>query len=760
MSWRPPLALRMALSTLVVTLAIIALIGGGAAWFSYQTETDRLASELVEIRENNLPVLAKAVWDLAEDRQALIMDAVLAHDHLLSAVIEHDGIQDYYGNVHADQQRHGELQTFSLQHDGQEVGTLTLQVDREAVVDEAIGHALTILAITAVPCLLAALAILLLFERQVARHLSGLADTVPTLGLTDDTSAIAYGRAAPSRGDGDELDRLLAAILAMHRNLNREAAQRVEAELALQRSEANYREIFSAIGDAAILHSADPAAVVMCNPAACQLYGYQEDELIGKSIADLSPDDEAYAPVMAERQIDRAMERGEAMFEWQALRKDGSRVWVEVLLRPCEIAGQPLVLAMVRDITERIEAAEQLRQMQKMDSIGQMTGGLAHDFNNMLGAINGGADMLMTMARPGSDMTTYIELIRKAGNQAADLTAKMMAFARKDTYQRAAVMASPLLDDAVTLVERSIDKSIRVQQVWSHPGDLVVIGDRGALQNVIVNLCLNARDSMPDGGELALRTQVRTLDSSACEASPFDLTPGVFLAIEVADTGCGMSSAVVERAFEPFFTTKPAGKGTGMGLAAVYGTVSGHGGSIVIDSEEGRGTTMTVLLPAGSGAEPGDHSEPELVSLGEGCLLLVDDEDTVRRVAQGMLGSLGYLVVSAASGSEAVSMFEGDPEAFDLVILDMIMPGMSGAETFRALREIRPEVPVLICSGYAQDDQIASLNGERRVGFARKPLGLNDLAEAVANALAGRDPSGTDIQPASGKHAPAATSKE
>lgn len=393
------------------------------------------------------------------------------------------------------------------------------------------------------------------------------------------------------------------------------------------------------------------------------------------------------------------------------------------------------------EITERkrlearqLETQLQLAHSRKMDAIGQLAGGIAHDFNNMLTGIMGAADVLDTI-RAGDpvarEMTSTILL---AAERAAQLTSKLLAFGRKTPLQLAPVAVDRILDDAVTLLTRTIDKACDINVV-REAKNTTVQADPSLLQNIFLNLGVNAAHAMPDGGRLTISTRNVELDESYCSASRFDLTPGAYLEVEVRDTGCGIAPENLPRVFEPFFTTKEQGKGTGLGLAAVYGSVLDLHGSVSVYSEVGVGTAFTLHLPLCSEVEAPATGSASIIP-GSGCVLVIDDEEFIRRTAQAMLERMGYSVIVAENGAVGVECFAAHRSEVRLVLLDLIMPVLSGRETFKRLREIDPTVTVVVSSGFSKDSELSELRAQGVAGFLRKPYRLSELSQVLAEVRA------------------------
>jgi len=383
------------------------------------------------------------------------------------------------------------------------------------------------------------------------------------------------------------------------------------------------------------------------------------------------------------------------------------------------------------------EAQQQLVQAEKMSAIGQLAGGIAHDFNNLLVGILGCADLLQLGAGSAEDRARYAGVIGQAARRAADLVQQLLSFSRAGSGERRVIDVHSLVREVVGVLQATIDPRIRIETVLAaEPAS--VRGDPSELQSALLNLGVNARDAMPEGGKLTFATEVRTLDAEACRRRSHPLSPGRYLALSVSDTGTGMDDTVRARLFEPFFTTKGPGKGTGLGLAAVYGMVGACQGAIAVQTAPGKGSRFELLLPLVDEAANAPRLPAPAAVPGRGTLLLVDDEPLVRNLAGEMLAGLGYEVILAGDGRQALRRWDERGGAIDLVILDVVMPGMGGAELLAELRRREPDVAVLLCSGHPLEDDVSQLRRAGASDFLQKPFTVAALSQAVAALLAQR----------------------
>ncbi len=502
-----------------------------------------------------------------------------------------------------------------------------------------------------------------------------------------------------------------------------------------ERAEARALRLATAIEQAAeAIAITDPDGIVTyINPAFEHATGFPDVESRGRNIRELLGDEVA---VPLER---RAEEHLTTYDSWKkkitSVRKDGSLVELDLTVSPVRGPGDEVAnyTYVGRDITQEAALEEQLRQSQKLEGIGLLAGGVAHDFNNILTGILGYANMLEPDAAPGSTMQEGLHVIQQAAERAAELTKQLLSFARRGKRQNITVDLNSTILEIVSLLTRTINKNITVTEHFD-TDQATVLGDPGQLQQIVLNLAINGRDAMPQGGRLTFRTRRQRLNAEQLMAHP-GAKPGVFVALSVSDTGVGIEKKNLRRIFEPFFTTKDVDKGTGMGLAMVYGIVKAHQGFIDVESDIGKGTTFTVYVPA-TDVVPATAHPADLPHRGHGRILVVDDEEVVRKLAREMLRRAGYDVVTASGTTEAVTWYRAHPREADLVIIDMVMPGKDGQECFKALKAIDPAVRAILSTGYGLDGHAQDTLDAGMVGYVQKPYHMEDLVTAVADALA------------------------
>jgi PAS domain S-box-containing protein len=473
------------------------------------------------------------------------------------------------------------------------------------------------------------------------------------------------------------------------------------------------------------------------SPSSAAILGYQPDEMVGHSAAEfLYPDD-----LEGTRHEMRLARRGQVMrnFECRYIHKDGRIVtlaWTGVWSEPDH---QHFFIG--RDMSRRIALEQQLRQAQKMKAVGQLTGGIAHDFNNILTVITGMVEALSEAVKTDPILAEMVKSIEEAAERGAQLTQRMLAFARKQPLQPRPIDLNDIVTRMVAMLQRTLGEDIAVKTVLAN-GLWPAQADPFQLEDAIVNLAVNARDAMPTGGELAIGTSNIHLDEHYA-AHNVEVAPGDYV-VALADTGVGMPPEVIEHAFEPFFTTKDVGRGTGLGLSMVYGFVTQSRGHVRIASEIGRGTSIMLYLPKATteGAAPDiPESAVEPMTDGRETILIVEDDAAVRKVAATILKRIGYQVWQAEDGKSALDILQTGI-AIDLLFTDLIMPnGMSGQDLMRTARERRPDLKVLFASGYSEQFIAGRGVADHGIPLLSKPYRKQQLAQAIRKALDGPGPS-------------------
>jgi PAS domain S-box-containing protein len=512
------------------------------------------------------------------------------------------------------------------------------------------------------------------------------------------------------------------------------ALERGRVEAALRSSEDRFRSIVGAISEGIFLVDGETGEFAEVNPPGCAMFGFRRDELIGQNLRSLSASPELLTG--ARTWVEQAVSSGQPRrLDWRCRRKDGEVFWAELSIQVATIDARPMVLAIVRDLTERRMIEEQLRQAQKIEAIGQLTGGIAHDFNNLLGVIIGNLDLLRETRTNDQELSELSGDALEAALRGADLTRRLLAFARRQPLQPQTLDLNELVDGTVRLLRRVLGENIEVRTGFEENTCRVRV-DRNQLEAALTNLATNARDAMPGGGRLTISTGRRCLDTDYAERQP-DVTPGHYAIIEVTDTGVGMLEEVRARIFEPFFTTKDTGKGTGLGLSMVFGFLKQSGGHVSVYSEAGLGTTFRLYLPLASG-EVSMASDTQRVDhlIGKGeTALVVEDDTPIRRIVVRYFRELGFDVIEAKNATEAISRLEA--EKIEILFTDVVMPGaIDGVELARVAADRWPGLTVVLTSGFPQtrlDDGLT----QARFRLLSKPYRKAELAQILREELRG-----------------------
>ncbi|MBD3346272.1 MAG: response regulator [Chitinivibrionales bacterium] len=391
----------------------------------------------------------------------------------------------------------------------------------------------------------------------------------------------------------------------------------------------------------------------------------------------------------------------------------------------------------IKELDEKRKLAEQYRHSKKMEAIGLLAGGVAHDFNNLLSGISGFANLIKRKYGESDErLQRYIDPIIQASDRGAELTSQLLAFARKGKYQLLDINIHEIIESVIKLLSRTIDKRIVINTELNAQSP-VIRGDPSQVQNAVLNMCLNSRDAMPEGGDLIVRTDDAYIDLDHANRKVYRMEPGNYLFLTISDTGAGMDEETRARMFEPFFTTKESGKGTGLGLAGVYGCVKSHNGYIEVESVLNKGTCIKTYFPAVKGplkvAEIKKRSED--IIKGKGKILVVDDEEVVRDVSREILSDMGYAVTTCNDGREAVEYYSKHYSDIDLAIIDMIMPGMAGFDCFRELKKIDPAIKVIIATGYSIAEDTQKIVTRGISGFIQKPFEATELSQMISEIL-------------------------
>ena len=542
----------------------------------------------------------------------------------------------------------------------------------------------------------------------------------------------------------DDLKRLVDQSYDTSRLLSSELSVRRGVEKSLEESKKWFRTILDSVNDAVLVHDAKTGELLDVNMRTCDLYGYSREETLQKGLMCMISNVGTYDHAHALEHIHQVASDHPVTFEWHARHKSGRLFWVEVSLRAAELLGKACVLASARDITDRKIAEEhrkkvelQMQHTQKLESLGVMAGGIAHDFNNLLMTILGNADMALMDMSPGASSRGNLNEIIKASRRAADLCSQMLAYAGKGRFVIRNVDLNEMISGMNKMLEMSVSKKavLRFNYGLNLPP---VLADTTQLQQIVMNLVINASEAIGD------REGVITVSTGKLQCDPAyfqdaltggERDGGDYVFMEVRDTGSGIKSEDILKIFEPFYTTKFTGRG--LGLAAVQGIVNSHKGAMKVFSKEGSGTNFTILLPAVAGScVPAEVCQlHEGGGVRRGTVLLVDDDESVRVMTDKMLKALGYDVITADDGEQAVEIVRSGTTHISCILMDLNMPKMNGEEAYREIHRLDKALPVIISSGYAEQEIAEQFMGKGAVGVIQKPYQMLALRHKIDETL-------------------------
>jgi two-component system cell cycle sensor histidine kinase/response regulator CckA len=501
------------------------------------------------------------------------------------------------------------------------------------------------------------------------------------------------------------------------------------AKQILKDQDRKFRLLFEEHPQPMWVFNAETRRFLEANQAAADLYGYSVEEFRSMTLNDLQPADEVQRFLA---QLQNSSKTVPAT--WRHRTKSGRAVDVELAVHDIQYGGKNVQLAVLMDVTGRRELEEQLRQAQKMEAVGMLAGGVAHDFNNLLTIINGYTQLILNTLRPDDPNRHSAEQVMKAGERAAALTNQLLAFSRRQVLQLKVLDLNRAVSSLSMMLQRLIGEDIDLR-LELRPETGRVNADAGQLEQVLMNLAVNARDAMPKGGTLTIETANIDLDESYA-GRHIAVKPGPYVLLAVSDTGSGMDEATKQRLFEPFFTTKPPGKGTGLGLSTVFGIVKQSGGSLEVYSEPGRGSSVKIYFPRiDQPISVEAAGRKRQLNRGTETILLVEDDEMVRNLVHETLEREGYKVIGAADPLEAQRIAEGHRGKIQLLITDVVMPRLSGKELAKALVERRPDMKVLYMSGYTDSAIVNSGILQKEVAFLQKPFTPSALAAKVRDVL-------------------------
>jgi len=546
----------------------------------------------------------------------------------------------------------------------------------------------------------------------------------------EDIDALIYtiDRALEKRKLRLDINKKTEELAKANEELRIEIGERNRAEDAFRKSEEKYRILVENASDAIFIIQDE--TIKFPNPKANAMMGYSSEELAGIPFIDLIHPDDRDMVFDVLKRVFRGDEVPSA-YSLRMINKAGEALWVQLNVVFLSWEGQPAGLSILRDITQQKKLESQLLQARKMEAIGTLAGGIAHDFNNLLMGIQGNASLILMDIDSSSPHYEQLEKIEQYVQDGADLSRQLLGFARKGKYEVKLINLNEAIEQNYTMFGRT-KKEVTIhrkfqQDIWA------VKGDMGQIGQVLMNLYINAWDAMPRGGNLYLMTENVILDEDFGER--YQLVSGNYVKLSVTDTGVGMSEETKTRVFEPFFTTKGMGRGTGLGLASVYGIINNHNGIINVYSETDKGTTFNIYLPASEKHAEKKARLPKEKLKGSETILLVDDEDMILDAEKQMLEILGYNVLTGGSGKAAIEIYKKNQRQIHMAILDMIMPDMGGGAVYDEMKKMNPDVKVLLSSGYSIEGEATEILARGCNGFIQKPFTINKLSHEIREIL-------------------------
>ena len=536
----------------------------------------------------------------------------------------------------------------------------------------------------------------------------------------DGTTVSCIVTATAFRGPGGELVGIVEDF--------KDITDRKHAEDALRESEVRFRTQFDLSPQAIAFTEVSAGRLIDVNQNFCELTKYTKEEVLGRTTTEcMFYSKEDRAVFLKELQGSGEI-RG---LEMDFRAKDGSILNTLMFAKLVQITGETLILSIFVDLTDRKRLEVKLQQAQKLEAIGTLAGGIAHDFNNLLMGIQGLVSLMVMDIDSNHPHYERLQKIEKQIKSGARLTSHLLGYARKGKYEVKSVDLNQLLKEASETFGRT-RKEIIIHPELSE-GLFAIEADPGQIEQVLLNLFVNAADAMPGGGNLNLTTM--NITHKDMTGKLYHPKPGDYVLITVADTGIGMDKETMERIFDPFFTTKEMGRGTGLGLASAYGIIKGHGGYIDVDSKKGQGSTFSIYLPASKRRAQEAVKTVERLTKGTGTVLLVDDEEVIIEVGKELLKTMGYRVLIAKDGEEAIAIYKKHLDDIDIVVLDMVMPNMGGGEAYDRMKEINPDIKVLLSSGFSIDGEASEILARGCSGFIQKPFTMKELSGRVSKIL-------------------------
>lgn len=720
---------RVTLLVLLITtfFSLITLILIG--FNNYQQEIRNIDTRISEIENGQLTTLQDAVWLLNKTQIEEQLNSLSRLQHMAQVKLILPERTIFVGQMEKDIFREVK---FSLKNERWGIlGTLHLSFSKESIYNQIFSDLKTAALYLIAPLILSVFSVSLIFWLIITRRLYDLLAFIQSLNVNNLDSDFSFRKLLFRNGKKDELDQLLSAINEMRYQVNTEMQNRLLTEDKLRESRNNYRMLFDNTPETQFIHDGETGRILDVNQEVFSMFGYTKEEALKLSIEDLTYVDDEHNLKQAIKELHKTLVTGKNLIEWPAKKKMGQMFWVEINMSTFTQNNKKYILASVRDINENKNSEEKIRHYQKMDTIGQMAGGVAHDFNNILTGILGAAELLSPLLKRPKEQK-FLKIIQGSAGRASGITQKLLSFTRLSRQNYTPQNVIPILENCIDLLDHTIDKKIRIIKNFK-ADNTNVMGDAGDLQNIFLNLGINGAQAIKKTGEIEFSCKNIYLDSAFFHRNALPDDKGDFIQISIRDTGSGIPKDIQNRIFEPFFTTKEHEKGTGLGLSTVYGLVGQHKGYLLLYSEINMGTVFHVYLPLlernTNEKESENNSEKQDVKTGS--ILLIDDESSIRETVSEILKNIGYIVYTASNGKEGLEIYQRKSSEIQVIILDMIMPIMDGRECFHEILKVNPLARIILASGFTHEEHLEELRKKGSFHFIPKPYSTEQISTIV-----------------------------
>jgi len=737
--WQSRLAIKQ-LTYILVFSSIITLIGTIIQlYLEYRADIDYCEDQIKLVEETHLKSLTNSLWDLNEDQLSIEFDSIIRMRDIAYIEIRGNN-RSLFSAGRFDPAKNNITRDFDMiiHQNGftDTIGILRVIVSLEGVYARIANRAMIILATQGIKTFLVSMFILFIIHRLVTRHVIALVDQTKKMDLPASAPPIVLEKKNVSESGRDEIDQLVSALNDMQQRLADSVIRQRRSDAALLESEQRFRALFeNAIS--CILFIVN-GKIKYFNQAALNTFGYRQEEMIDQDTGLIHVSSESHQ-TFGRIAYPELQKQGKWKGEYLFRKKNGETIWMDAYIAVVPDEG---LVAILNDVTERRRAEteknelqKQLQQSQKLEAVGALASGIAHDFNNFLTIILGNTALAVEDVSESSQARGFLKDVEKAVLQAKDLVQRIVSFSRTSEQEQKAIQLNSLLEDSIQFLRSSIPPTIEIRTSLPSDRTITIMADTTQIHQVMLNLCINASHAMAENTgilEVGLSEFATGENQSICGIA---LEPGRYAKIWVRDTGHGIDKEHLARIFDPYFSTKEEGKGSGIGLSVVHRIVKNHNGKISVASEPGKGTVFNLFFPVVATGSTLREKAASATPTGKERILLVDDDILITTMAHHMLEKLGYAVTEKTSSREALDMFKAQPEAYDLIISDISMPDLPGDQLAAKIRKVRPDIPIILCTGYSEriDGPTAASIGVSAIIL--KPVVRSELAQTVRKVL-------------------------